>query len=614
MRVCLLVVLAAHLAAAASPIAPLPRGAVELLPGPLRARFQANRDYLLSLPDHRLLFAYYKEAVIKIPTGVQPLGGWEAPQIDLRGHFLGHFLSAGARIYAATGDPEMKAKCDRIVAELARCQRANGNGYVGSVPEKVLGVLESGRHSDVWAPYYTLHKTLMGLYEMWRLAGSEQALHVIEGMAGYIEKRLAALPEPVMRKSLEVEHGGMAELFWDLHSATGQERYRPLARKFEHAAILEPLARGEDALSGLHANTQIPKIHGAFRAYEITGEPRYRAIAENFFRMVAERRSYATGGNSAREFWGDAGKLHDTLGESNQETCTSYNMMVLARMLFTATGDVRYADFHERNLYNGILSAHNPEDSQFCYFTPMKTGLSKTFGRPLDSFWCCYGTGVQALAELPAAIYFEDARGLYVNLFVPSRAAWKNGDVSLTQETGFPEESSTRLSLRLKRPLRFALRMRVPFWAREGAKVTVNGAPFNAEAAAGSYLTLEREWKDGDRVEARLPMSLWTEPLPGAPEKVSVLYGPLVLAGLAFSETVLKGDPKAPATWLAEAPVAERVPGPRVPKQTNWLPEYIDWPRPPLPTWRTKSGPPMQFVPLYLVQTQPYGLYFEVRP
>lgn len=600
-------------------------GEVQLLPGLFKSRFDINRDYLFSLPNSSLLYPYYKEAVIRVPPGTKPLGGWEDMAVDIRGHFLGHYLSACARIYATARDTEMKAKCDQIVAELAKIQKANGNGYVGPISEKVFAALENGRASDVWAPYYVIHKVLMGLYEMYVYAGNEQALEVAEGMADYVKARTDKLSDDTMAKTLEVEHGGMTEALYDLYAATGQRKYFDLAKRFEHRRFLDPLAAGQDNLTNIHANTNIPKIYGAALAYELTGDPRYLNIVVNFWNIITQTRTYATGGSNNREFWGKPNCLTETLSESNQETCTTYNMMWLTRYLLRWTGDAKYADYYERNLYNGILEAQDPTDGQFCYFTPMKSGAMKKFGTPLNSFWCCYGTGTQAFADLASSIYFHDADNLYVNLFAPSEVTWRRpaGTLKLIQKTDYPEEGSARFTVQTSTPATFGLKIRLPWWARHGLKVRVNKVQVDRVAKPGTFLTLERKWNDQDVVELSMPLSLYTEPINDDPNLVTLMYGPLVMAGLVFDDTTFKGDKSNPAMWVEPAAEKDRVTGSRIRVVPDHLPSTISHPsyEARLPrqkialTFLTKPpNPPVKFVPLYQVGSRPYGIYIRVTP
>ncbi len=598
-------------------------GEVQLLPGEYKNRFDTNRKYLMSIPSESLLYPFYKEAAVKVRAGSRPLGGWEAMSVDVRGHFMGHFLSACARTYATSGDLEIKSKADGIVAELAKCQRANGNGYAGPIGEKILTALEAGREAEVWAPYYVHHKTLMGLYEMYKYAGNRQALEVEKGFADYIKARMDRLSDERVARILEVEYGGMSEALYDLYAATGEEKYKDLARRFEQVRFLDPLAQGRDNLTRLHANTQIPKVYGAARAYELTGDTRYRDIAVNFWDIVTRTRTYATGGSNVRELWERPNQLSETLGEANQETCTTYNMMWLTRFLIRWTGEAKYGDYYERNLLNGILAAQRPADGQFCYFMPMQAGAEKEFGAPLDAFWCCYGTGVQAFSDLASSIYFHDAESVYVNMFIPSEVTWSRagGAVRVVQETAFPQKSSTRLSVNSAGSGTFALKVRAPWWAKNGVEVKINQARTDVAASPGSFMTIQRKWKDGDAVEISMPMSLYAEPINDDPNLVAVMYGPMVLAGLVFTDTAFKGDKNDVASWLEAAPGNELAIGDRVPKTGDSLPDEISHPSYTVGlrrerialTFKTKSpNMPVQFVPLYQVTSQPYGIYFRV--
>ena len=602
---------------------------VKLLPGLFKSRFDVNREYLMSLDSTSLLYPFYKEAVIRLPRNSRPLGGWEAMSVDLRGHFLGHYLSACARIYATAGDLELKRKCDRIVSEMARIQKANGNGYIGPVSEKVFTALEAGRQTDVWAPYYVIHKVIMGLYEMYKHADNEQALEVVSGMVDYIKARTDKLSNEVMAETLEEEHGGMTEALFDLYGITGEEKYFQLAKRFEHLKFLDPMALNEDKLSGIHANTQIPKIYGAARAYELTGDTRYKTISQNFWNILADTRTYPTGGSNSDEYWGKPGKLSDTLGESNQETCTTYNMMWLANFFLRWSGNAKYADFYEKNLYNGILSIQNPADGQFCYFTPMKSGSNKRFGTPENSFWCCYGTGVQAFADLTGSLYFRDENNIYVNLFTPSEVTWRRPSsvVRLVQSTKYPEVSSTQLTVRISEPSRFGLKVRVPWWATNGVEVKVNQSRVEVDASPGTYLALKRTWKDQDVVTVSMPMSLYTEPLIDDPDLVAVFYGPTILAGLVFDDVTFAGNKSNPKSWIVPATGEERVLASHMLLVNDRLPNpatsgyytspfmetKIERERIPLTFQTSSPNPRVQFIPLYQVLSRSYGLYFRVE-
>jgi DUF1680 family protein len=599
---------------------------VKLLPGLLKRRADLHRQYLMSLPNDLLLFFFYKEAGLTVPRGSKPLGGWNEDMFNVWGDYLGHYLSACARIYGATGDTEIKNKADQIVAELARCQEANGNGYAAAVPEKYLTALEKGGHSD-GTPYYMVHKVLMGLYEMWLYTGNEQALRVARGMVEYVKARMDKLNDAEMAYMLEVEHGGMMEVLYDLYGAAGDDNCLKLAQRFEDHKFLDPLATNEDKLGKLHANTNIPKVYGAARAYELTGDTRYRDIAVNFWNMITQTHSYATGGSNNYEHWSEPNKLSGTLSRANQETCTTYNMMWLTRYLFRWTGDAKYMDYYERNLYNGIISIQNPVNGQFAYYTPMQSGSIKICGIPHYTFWCCYGTATQAFASLASGIYYHDAESIYVALFTPSEVSWRRaaGVVKLVQTTDYPDQAATRLTIHTSAPATFGLKIRVPWWAKQGVEVKVNQARVEVQAAPGTFMSLTRSWKDQDVVEVSMPMSLYAESLPDDPNLMAFMYGPLVMAGLVIEDVSFKGGSRNLTSWIEPARLEPgRALAPllslteagtlnlyRVNPTGEATPE-----RKPIPlVFQTGApNPAVKFIPLYRVTSQPYGIYFRVTP
>ncbi|MHC4501451.1 MAG: beta-L-arabinofuranosidase domain-containing protein, partial [Planctomycetota bacterium] len=393
-----------------------------------------------------------------------------------------------------------------------------------------------------WAPWYTLHKIFAGLIDMYTHCGNEQALKVAEGMAAWAKSHLDNLNEEQTQQMLKVEFGGMNEVLCNLYAVTKNPEHLALARKFDHKVVFEPLAHFQDKLTGLHVNTQIPKIIGAAREFEVTGEPYYYNIATFFWDQVVDARSYCTGGTSNHEYWrSEPYRLAKELSPATQETCSTYNMLKLTRHLFYWNPDARYADYYERALFNGILSTQDPKTGMMMYFVPLASGYWKTFNTPNDSFWCCTGSGLENHAKYGDSIYFHDDKGIFVNLFIASELEWDEKGVRIRQETNFPEEDSTTLIIKTKGDTEFVLRIRVPYWATKGLMVSINGRPRRVPRKPGSYLTLERTWKDGDRVVVEMPMGLHLCPIPDDPTLAAVMYGPLVLAGELGTEGL---DPK----------------------------------------------------------------------
>jgi DUF1680 family protein len=505
---------------------------VRLLDGPFRDAMLRDQKYLLALDPDRLLHNF--RVNVGLPSDAKPLGGWEEPTCELRGHSLGHYLSALSLMYASTGDAEFKRREDYIVGELAKCQSnspAAGfhEGYLSAFPESFIDRVEQGK--PVWAPWYTLHKILAGLLDANRLCDNAQALAVAEKMADWVKFRVDHISREQMQKSLNTEHGGMNESLANLYAVTGNTNYLQLSAAFNQARVLDPLARGEDRLNGLHANTQIPKIIGATREYELTGDSNFLAMANTFWDSVALRRSYVIGGDSDHEHFFSTNDFVKHLSTDTCETCNTYNMLKLTRELFALKPDAAKMDFYERGLYNHILASQDPETGMFVYLMSLKPGHFKTYSTPEDSFWCCVGTGMENHAKYGDTIYFHDADSLYVNLFIASELTWTKKGLTVRQETKFPEKDFTVLKIKTEKPVRFALKIRHPAWASAGLTVSVNGKKLAAVSAPGSYFTLAREWHDGDKIEIHFPMALHTEPLPGASNTVAILYGPIVLAG-----------------------------------------------------------------------------------
>jgi DUF1680 family protein len=504
---------------------------VRLREGPFLDAMRRDQAQLLQLDIDRLLHTFRLNA--GLPSTAAPLGGWEAPDVELRGHSVGHFLTANALLFAATGDVRFKDRADRVVAELAVVQQALGKrfnpGYLSAFPEEFFDRVE--RRQRVWAPYYTLHKIMAGLLDVHRLCGNAQALDVLVRMAGWVRLRLDRLTDAQRQAMLETEFGGMNDVLADLYSVTGDPEHLRLARMFDHRAVFDPLARGEDTLDGLHANTQIPKAIGAARTYELTGETRYRDIASFFWERVAGHRSYVNGGHSDGEAFFPVDDFSRHLGSDSSETCNTYNMLKLTRHLFEWVPAAGLMDFYERGLFNHILASQDPVTAGVTYYCPLKPGAFRTFSKPDASFWCCVGTGMENHAKYADTIYFHDETSLYVNLFVASDLSWKEKGLRVRQETRFPQEDVTRLTLSASAPIRLALKIRHPAWALDGVAVDVNGRREADSTQPSSYVTIDRVWRDGDVVTVRMPMSLRLEELPGDATMVAILYGPILLAG-----------------------------------------------------------------------------------
>lgn len=587
-------------------VRPFPMKQVRLGQGPCTAAMEADRKYLHSLPPDRLLHTFRINA--KIASSAQPLGGWEAPDCELRGHYAGgHYLSAVALMYASTGDDGLKKNGDTVVAELANCQKGlNDGGYLSAFPVEFFDRLRN--RERVWAPFYTIHKIMAGLLDMYLYTGNEQALEVLEKMAGWTASYTGSFSYDHMQRILGTEYGGMSETLSNLYVVTGKPYYLHVAQRFDKKWFFDPLASHRDELKGLHVNTHIPQVIAAARYYELTGDRYYRDIAEYFWDEVVSERSYCTGGTSNHESWNtDPGKLANELSTNTTEDCCAYNMMKLTRHLFGWNPEARYMDYYERLLFNHRLGTINPDDGTMMYYLPLASGYWKVFGKPYDSLWCCTGTGSEEYAKLTDTIYFHDDDSLYVNLYVDSSLEWAEKGLQVKQETHFPEQQGTTLTITAKSPQQVAINLRVPYWAEAG-NVKVNGATLKVFSSPSSYLTLERIWKTGDKIEINLPMKLHIDAMPDDPSVQAMMYGPIVLAGRfdAVSKEMLYGDYEPKPTDQRKVPdiIADAN------QPTAWVEADS---KQPLTFRALGQSQDMTLVPLYQVINDRYAVYWKVK-
>jgi len=518
--------------------------AVRLRPGAALEALETNRRYLMGLDPDRLLHMFRVTA--GLASHAEPLGGWEAPDNELRGHFTGHYLSACALLAAQTGDREVRERGVRLAAELARCQQAIGTGYLSAFPVDLFDRLRVGQ--PAWAPFYTLHKIMAGLFDTAALSADRGSLDTLERMAAWVERWVQPLDAREMARVLEREYGGMNELLYNLSAHTGDARWAALAQRFDRQRVFAPLAAGRDELQGLHVNTTIPQIIGAARGYEVGGSPELHDAAAFFWLTVAERRCYCTGGTSNGESWNTPpGILAHELSGYTEESCVTYNMQKLTRHLYAWTADPRLGDYYERAFYNGILGVQHPADGDKLYYLPLAGGYWKLFGTPLHDFWCCTGSMAESFAKLGDSIYFHDDTAVYVNLFVPSELTWAERGVRVRLDTAFPEEETLKISVHAPGPERLALKVRVPYWTA-GVEAHLNGKPLAVSASPGSYLSVARIWRASDTLTVRLPMRLHVAPMPDDPSIRAVMYGPLVLAARLGREGLTSANLRAPPT------------------------------------------------------------------
>jgi hypothetical protein len=577
---------------------------VRLLDGPFKKAMMLDAAYLLRIEPDRLLSWFRKEAGLESKGEVY--GGWE--QRGIAGHSLGHYLSACAMMFAATGDERFRQRVNYIVSELEHCQRANGDGYVAAIPngKKIFREVAAGNIRSQgfdlnggWVPWYTLHKLFAGLLDANKYCDNKNALTVAVKLGDWADATVAKLNHEQFQRMLACEHGGMNESLAELYARTGDEKYRRLSRRFHHQAVLDPLTRREDRLQGLHANTQIPKLIGLARLHELTGDHNDKVAAEFFWERVVNHHSYVTGGNSDGEHFGPPDKLNERLTENTTETCNTHNMLKLTRHLFAWHALAQYADYYERALYNHILASQNPHDGMMCYFVPLKAGARKIYSTPFDSFTCCVGTGMENHSRYGEAIYFHNEDTLWVNLFIASKLNWKKKGILVKLETRYPESDTVGLTFKTQNPVELSLRLRYPAWATQGFNLKVNGQPKTVAGKPGSFVELRRTWKNGDRVELQIPMSLRFEAMPDNPQRVALFYGPTLLAGeLGGDDQTANGPFLVPALITKSRPL------------TQWIKPTADGPV----TFKTEGvGRPrdVTLYPFFRMHNRRYAVYWD---
>lgn len=553
---------------------PLPLSAVRLTGGPLKHAQDLDAAYLLGLEVDRLMAGYRLRAGME--SKAKGYGGWDSVEgKQLTGHIAGHYLSAVSLMFAATGDEGFKQRADQLVAAMKEVQDHRGTGYLGALADAqgrdgadifekdvATGNIRSGGFdlNGMWAPWYTLHKTYAGLRDAYRLCGNATALELEVRFAQWAEKVLGKLDEAQIQSMLNCEFGGMNEVMVDLFVDTGDRRWLDLSRKFEHTAVTAGLKQRQDILPGKHGNTQIPKLIGSMDRYAATGDVADLVAASYFWERVAHHHSFATGGHGKDEYFGEADRHNDRIDGRTAESCNVYNMLKLTRRLFSYKPSADYADFQERALFNHVLGSIDPHDGSTCYMVPVGRGVHREYADMQENFTCCVGSGMESHALHGDGIYHESGDKLWVNLYAPSTADWQAAGVKLAVETGFPLGDSATLRFKMAGAKTFTLALRKPAWAGDGFAVTINGdavagASAGGDAGKGMYVEFRRTWNDGDTVGIRLPKSLHLEALPDNPDRVAILWGPLVLAGKLGEEDAHKNAAGSHVDNLMSIPV-----------------------------------------------------------
>ncbi len=520
-----------------SVISYFPLSSIHLTESKFSEAQNADLKYILALNPDRLLAPYLKE------SGLQPKAenytNWENTGLD--GHIGGHYISALSLMYASTGDKAIKEKLDYVINELERCQKASGNGYISGVPngKKIWKEISEGNIrastfglNDRWVPLYNIHKVFSGLKDAYYFTGNEKAKSMLIKLTDWMANDVKDLTETQIQEMLRSEHGGLNEVFADVYAITKDSKYLDLAKKFSHHAILDPLLAHEDKLTGIHANTQIPKVIGFKRIADLENNKQWNSAADFFWHNVVEKRSVVIGGNSVSEHFNPTNDFSGMIKSiEGPETCNTYNMLKLTAQLYATSGKSSYMDYYERALYNHILSTENREKGGFVYFTPMRPGHYRVYSQPQTSFWCCVGSGIENHAKYGEMIYAHSGNDLIVNLFIPSTLSWAESKLILQQTNNFPNESSTKLVFKSTNKREFHLKIRIPEWTSfEKISAKVNGKNVQPSKDENGYLTISKKWKKGDTVELNFPMHLSAEQLPDGSDYYAFKYGPVVLA------------------------------------------------------------------------------------
>jgi DUF1680 family protein len=541
---------------------PVPLAAVRLTGGPLKQAQNLDASYLLALEPDRMLAYYRKRAGLE--PKAEPYGGWDGDGRNLTGHIAGHYLSGVSLMWAATGDPRFKERADYIVSELKAVQDKQGDGFAGALAgvKEAFADVSRGKIkaanfdlNGLWSPWYTLHKTYAGLRDAYRHTANKTALDVEIKFAEWAERVLAPMSDADVQRMLATEFGGMNEIFADLYSDTGDKRWLTLSHRFEHHAVLDPLKRREDPLDGLHGNTQVPKAIGSASRFGYTGNRDDNVAATFFWERVVNHHTFATGGHGKDEYFREPDRLSNIVDGRTAETCNIYNMLKLTRRLFALEPDVKYAEFHERALFNHILGSIDQNNGAMCYMVPVGRGYRREYQDMQRSFTCCVGTGMESHALHGDGIYYESGDRLWVNLYVPSTMRWDAAGLTLAADSSFPEGDSAALKVTLQQPKTLTLSLRRPSWAGDGFRVTVNGTAVKDLPPPGSYVDLKRTWTSGDAVSLVLPKRVRVERLPDNERVAALMWGPLVLAG-DFGPEPERGD-------RTDGAAAARRPAPR---------------------------------------------------
>ncbi|MDA3927409.1 MAG: glycoside hydrolase family 127 protein [Prolixibacteraceae bacterium] len=506
---------------------------------PFKHAMEINVDVLLEYDTDRLLEPFLTEA------GLTPKGSRYLNWDGLAGHIGGHYLTALAMNYSATGNAECESRMDYMLSELKKCQDANGNGYVGGIPngQHVWNELKKGNfepYNQAWVPWYNIHKTYAGLRDAWLYGNRPVAKEMFLKLCDWGIDIISPLSDVQTERMLEKEFGGMNEVYADAYKMTGDEKYLVAAKKFTHKMLFDSMKNGIDNLDNLHANTQIPKAVGFARIATLDSSAHdYAKAAEYFWDRVVNYRSLALGGNSRSEHFPTAGGCKEYVTHrEGPESCNTYNMLKLSEDLFQIDQQAKYIDFYERALYNHILSTQHPEHGGYVYFTPARPRHYRVYSSPNQAMWCCVGSGMENHGKYGQMIYtHKNNDEVYVNLFIPSVLNWETKNVEIEQSTNFPDSENSTITIKKANSINFKLKVRFPSWAKKGEySILVNNENIEVTSEPGSYVSIDRTWNKGDKIEINFPMHLTFEEMPNVPDYIAFLYGPILLGSKTGKE------------------------------------------------------------------------------
>jgi len=522
----------------------------------LLQRENLNRNYLYKLDADRLLHNFRVNA--GIPSSAKNLDGWEHPTVGLRGHFTGHYLSACASAIANNGDTLLINRINYMVDVLAECQQKLGGKYLSAFPEKDLDLLEK-QAGFVWAPYYTYHKVMQGLLDVYTLTGNKKAYQLVLNMADYVQGRMAKLSPETIEKMLFTpnanplnEAGAMNEVLHNLYVVSHNPMHLKLAEVFDRDWFFKPLAQGKDILAGLHSNTHLVLVNGFAKRFENTKEVDYQTATKKFWEMLSYQHCYVNGSSSGPrpipttptaikgEHWGMPNRLSTTLTDEIAESCVTHNHQKLTASLFSWTADTRYADAYMNTFYNAVLPTQNAENGAVVYHLPLSSPRQKKYLTEND-FRCCNGTGIEAFTHLNSNIYFHNSQNLWINLFIPSNLKWNEKQVNIEQTTDFPQTTSTEIKVKCLQKSRFVMKIFVPSWANFAPTILLNDKVLKIKAKPSSYISIDREWADNDRVKVDFQFNFRIEKMKDNEKVFAIFYGPMLLAFNTSNELILKG-------------------------------------------------------------------------